>query len=659
MSPPLSSMDFFGAQDKAKGLSARLVLLFIVGILTTCIAVYFVIVSTVNFSGVSGESTGKVQWWVPEIFLYSFLGALAVIGGSSLFKVASLSGGGAAVAEMMGGRRIDLNSDRRTVAREQAPSGGGMSEFDPQLERRLLNIVEEMALASGTPTPEIYILPEKGINAFAAGTKIENAVIAVTEGALEQLDRDELQGVVAHEFSHILNRDMKLNIQLMGLVFGLLSLTVLGRVLLHSGFASHRGSGGNQKSNPLPIIGLGLILIGAIGAFFGRWIQAAVSRQREFLADSSAVQFTRNPAGIAGALKKIGGYSKGSALDHPETEEISHMLFGNGNAKAFLFATHPPLEERIRRIDGSFDPAEFEAAEASASGRHAEQASGFAGAAANQDSVTLDSERFTQSIGAPNAAHLKFADHLLTDLPEAIRDASHTPFGACAIVYALLLDDAEEQAQSQLSYIDKVDAKGLSAECRRLRPMIDALGPRARLPILDLCVPALRQLDRAQNRRFHETTRSLIESDGAIDLFEYALTKILGHAAPLTTGSANRRAHRHHAISSLRSHLQVLLSGLAHIGADFDAGQASAAYARGFKELGLDAPEFLSDFSQCNLNAIDSSIDEIDGATSPVKRRIIAAMAQVVAHDGKVTVKEGELLRALCDTIGCPVPPLL
>src|SRR4051794_35817745 len=262
------------------------------------------------------------------MFLVSAVSTSAVIGAGSLFKTLSLARGGRAVAELLDGRLVNPNS------------------IDTD-ERKLLNVVEEMAIASGIPVPQVYVMDgEPGINAFAAGHSASDAAISVTRGCMTLLTRDELQGVVAHEFSHLLNGDMKLNLRLMGLIFGILCLTVIGRVLIQT-----RG-----KKNPMPLLGLALIIIGWVGVLFGRLIQAAVSRQREFLADASAVQFTRNPLGLAGALKKIGGIAQGSQLQSDRAEEASHLFFANGlNSRFFGFATHPPLLERIQALDPSFD----------------------------------------------------------------------------------------------------------------------------------------------------------------------------------------------------------------------------------------------------------------------------------------------------------------
>ena len=271
----------------------------------------------------------SVGLWQPDLFLWSTLATLAVILIGSVTKTLELHRGGSAVAEMLDGRLINSNS----------------TDLD---ERKLLNVVEEMAIASGVPVPQVYVMDnEAGINAFSAGFSTSDAAIGVTRGGMKKLSRDELQGVIGHEFSHILNGDMRLNLRLMGLIFGILCLTVVGRVLLRT-----RG-----RKNPLPLLGLALVIIGWVGVFFGRLIQAAVSRQREFLADASAVQFTRNPGGLAGALKKIGGLASGSQLTSAHALEASHLFFANGmrNSLFGIMATHPPLPERIRALDPSFD----------------------------------------------------------------------------------------------------------------------------------------------------------------------------------------------------------------------------------------------------------------------------------------------------------------
>lgn len=326
-------MDFFEHQAKAKKQTTALVLYFVLAIVGIITSVYAA--SLLIFHYLPAEQEGvppsERVLWDPHLFLYVVIGTLAVILVASLYKTLLLSKGGSAVAESLGGRLIGVDT----------------SDAD---ERKLRNVVEEMAIASGVPIPKIYVLDEEpGINAFAAGHAPSDAAIGITRGGMTLLDRDELQGVIGHEFSHLLNGDMRLNLRIMGALFGIVFLTVLGRILLYS-----RGGGGRGRA-PMMLFGLALILIGAVGVVFGRLIQAALSRQRELLADASAVQFTRNPAGLSSALQKIG--SAGSKIGSAHAVETSHMFFENGLGKPFLglMATHPPLEQRIRAIDPGWD----------------------------------------------------------------------------------------------------------------------------------------------------------------------------------------------------------------------------------------------------------------------------------------------------------------
>ncbi len=319
---------FFEHQERARKRTMWLVLLFALAVAGIGATIYLVLAFVLT----GGEPGGRL--WDPELFLWVMALTIGFIGLASLFRVLSLRSGGGAVARMLGGRLV--SRDTKDLA-----------------ERRLLNVVDEMAIASGIPVPEVYVLDEEaGINAFAAGYSVENAAVAVTRGALKILNRDELQGVIAHEFSHILNGDMRLNLRLIGVLFGIFAIAIVGRLILYSVRSS-----AFRRSKALAgvfLVGLTLMLVGYIGEFVGRLIQAAVSRQREFLADASAVQFTRNPAGIGGALLKIARLERGSAIEAPRASEAAHLFFGEGVRSMFgLLATHPPIEERIRRIDPS------------------------------------------------------------------------------------------------------------------------------------------------------------------------------------------------------------------------------------------------------------------------------------------------------------------
>src|SRR6516165_5064733 len=327
------STNFFQQQDSARRKTFQLVVYFVLALLILIALVYELVLALSMYGGHE-----PVSWWQPELLLLAAPGVGLVVGGASAIKVAQLASGGQAVALMMGGVEVPGTTT------------------EPR-QKRLLHVVEEMAIAAGVPVPPVYILEEPGINAFAAGYAPGDAVVAVSHGCLEYLTRDELQGVVAHEFSHILNGDMRLNIRLIGLVFGIMALAVIGRMLMLTG-GRRSSSGRNDSRAGLMMLGLGVFALGVVGAFFGRLIMAAVSRQREYLADASAVQFTRNPDGIAGALKKIGGLKEGSRINNPRAAEVGHMFIANafaGRGLAGLLATHPPLAARIRALDPQFD----------------------------------------------------------------------------------------------------------------------------------------------------------------------------------------------------------------------------------------------------------------------------------------------------------------
>jgi len=336
-------MDFFAHQDRARRQTSLLIGYYVLAVALIALGVYAAFAAV--FLGAEAKTAGAFDWcqaWNPRLFAAVVGGTLLVVLIGTLYKIAQLARGGEAIARMLGGRPV-------------APDTADAAE------RRLINVVEEMAIASGIPVPRVFLLDEeKGINAFAAGFEPSNAVIGVTRGCLQTLSRDELQGVIAHEFSHILNGDMRLNLRLVGILNGILVIALVGYGLMRVMSSSSRSRSRNEKGGGAAVgiflLGLLLMLIGYIGVFFGKLIKSAVSRQREFLADASAVQFTRNPIGIAGALATIAGYKGGTRLATSHAEETSHFFFANGLRGSFLglLATHPPLDERIRRIDPAF-----------------------------------------------------------------------------------------------------------------------------------------------------------------------------------------------------------------------------------------------------------------------------------------------------------------
>jgi len=440
--------------------------------------------------GKEGAAPEPVIYFRPGLLIAVTLITILVVGLGSLWKTLALRAGGRTVAESLDGQLL-------------SPGSGDIAE------RRLLNVVEEMAIASGTPVPPVYVMQEEmGINAFAAGFGPDDAVIGVTRGCMEKLTRDQLQGVIAHEFSHILNGDMRLNIRLMGILHGILVIGLIGGVLLRVGSyssMSRRRSKDNGGAK-IALVGLAIFIIGYVGFFFGKLIKAAVSRQREYLADASAVQFTRNPDGIAGALKAIGGYAGHGTLQSSQAESCSHMFFSHGKKKSFIefnsLATHPPLHDRIQRIDPSFDGSFPEIDEDHSGVGDSEKSVGFAGSKKRSRSVSppqpkaaaVTPEQLTASIGTIDPSRLSYARELVAGLPEALRDAAREPYSARALVYALLLDTDHEVRSKQLDHLAVSAEEGMHAATQELQQVLSQVGRSARLPLADLAMPALRQL---------------------------------------------------------------------------------------------------------------------------------------------------------------------
>ncbi len=638
--------DFFQRQEHARRSSTRLVVLFGLAVLAIVASLELLLAATMGYVS-RNPDTGAVNWAAvtdPSLIFVSVVGTLLVVGGGSLYKIASLRAGGGAVAEQLGGRLLTVGT------------------ADP-VEQRLLNVVEEMAIASGTPTPPVYLLDhEDGINAFAAGFSPADAVIGVTRGTATRLDRDELQGVIAHEFSHILNGDMRLNLRLMGLLHGILVIGMLGYFVLRMSFftgGSRRSRDGNSGL-PIMAIGAGLAVIGFAGTFFGNLIKAAVSRQREFLADASAVQFTRQPEGIAGALKKIGGFSTGSAVKNPNAPEASHMFFGRATSGfSAMFSTHPPLAERIRRIDPSWEgefPDGASRVDAELSGPASTPgASGFAGGTASGSSAAAQVASAVDSIGRPGPAHIRQAAHLISSLPPDLAAAAREPYGARAVIYSLLLDGDDAIRREQLAHLKTTADRGVFEETRRLTPMATTLTATLRLPLLEITIPALRALSAAQRDVFDRNIIALMEADNRVDLFEWSLHRIL--LRDLNPDAARTVRVRHRTVEAVADQCTLLMSALAYVG-QRDASSAEHAFEQALVTLGLPQAQ-LRPREHCGLADLDKALHQLDEAAPEVKRLLLEAAVACITADDRVTAAEAELLRAVAASISCPMPPIL
>ncbi len=613
-------MDFFQAQDNARRSSRLLVFWFLVAVVAIIAAVYLALAFGTHFA-LSDHALAPRPLWQPELFVASVVGVGGLILLGSMFKIWSLSrNGGVKIAEELGGRLVSRSSSDR-------------------LERRLINIVDEMAIASGIAAPPVYILDaEQGINAFAAGATISEGVVAVTRGALEKLSRDELQGVVAHEFSHILNGDMRLNLRLLGLLNGILLLTLAGRVMMRS------ARGANRSAAPLIIAGIAMVLVGYIGVLCGKIIKAGVSRQREYLADAAAVQFTRNPAGIAGALKKIGGF--GSAIEHPKAEEASHMFFGSSANFLALLATHPPLDQRIKRIDPSF--VEQQAAAQTLSPASSEDSKPYAQAISG-----FSPQTFVETVGDPQLAHVALGHGLLAQLPQHILSAAHQTGGARALAFALLLSPDPKFHPAQMDVIGKQFGLPVREQTETFAQWLGAADPLVRLPLLDLALPTLLELSPEARVQVVDTTERLIKADGRTSLFEYVMRRLLRDVL-----EPQRRRAGSVSLRTLQSDTNALLSLLAHAGEE-NSDRASVSFDAAAAVAPMDGPWEFDRKRRFSARELDRILDHLAATGTPFRRRLVEAAATAVTHDGTVTASEAELLRAVCQALDCPAPPLL
>jgi Zn-dependent protease with chaperone function len=579
------------------------------------------------------------------------IGTLTIVGAGSLVKIWQLRAGGTAIAESLGGRRIDSNTTNLN-------------------ERKVINVIEEMALASGIPTPPVYFLDrEPGINAFAAGFTPSDAVIGVTRGTVETLSRDELQGVIAHEFSHILNGDMRLNLRLIGLLNGILVIGIIGYYIFRIALSSGSGLSSRKRGNLslFIVIGGAIMVIGYVGTFFGKLIKAAVSRQREYLADASSVQFTRNPSGIAGALKKIGGFAAGSRVQSPNAPEVSHMFFGESVPSWFggLLATHPPLPSRIQRIDPSWK-GEFEVTSALSEQGVAESptieaaTSRLAGQATRPRREPIGAREIESAMaqaGRPTENHVHYAVRLIQGLPATIVAAARESYGARALVFALVINRESETRAKQLDWLSRSVDQGVNKLTLKLLPLVEALAPEVRLPLVDLAVPSLRTLSTAQYQEFKESLVALITADQKIDLFEWMLQRVMfSHVEPQFMRVRAPRV-RYQGLDPLRSQCQLLLSTVAHAGAS-DARLQAVAFERGASNIGLPGLA-MEPAERCSLQALDQALHDLAETAPRLKKQLLNACVACITADRQVTVSEAEILRAIADSLGCPIPPFL
>jgi Zn-dependent protease with chaperone function len=651
-------VDFYSRQAAARGQTRWLIFAFALALLAIALALDFVL-----FTFLAGRSVGHGLSALdyardnPQQVALCTLLVMGVLGLASLYKSMELRGGGGVVARSLGG--VPVTGDTTDLKR-----------------KRLLNIVEEMAIASGVPMPEVYVLEqEPGINAFAAGHTPANAAVTVTQGALDRLSRDELQGVIGHEFSHVLNGDMRLNVQLMGWIFGLFVIGLIGRMILQVSPRNRRNSGG------LVALGFAVMVLGYIGLMAGRILQAAVARQRERLADASGVQFTRNPQGLKGALVKIAALPAGSTLVAADAEQAAHMFFADGLSR--VFATHPPILERIRELDPHFDPRELEVAaaepdqdptvaEVAGQGTASQFAGGGLGgvgqiarasvvpgaavsAATGAATSNSPASHFATQVGRPDMEHIAHAQAVRLALPQPVRELTESPGGAQALVIALLISSDPAVRDQQLAMLSKTANAASLAVIQRVIPLTQTLDPMLRLPALQRAFPALRRSTVPQRKALAQLATQLIHADARVDVFEYCLAKLL---EMLLNDELDATApHGTVTLEGAASEIALLFSVLAQIGTQ-DERVARESYEVGIATvLPMRRPPYtvVADWQQ----KLSAALPRLEQLHPYAKKALIEGLVKTIANDEVLMEEEAELLRTVCALLHCPLPPLL
>lgn len=636
-------MNFFERQAQTRAQSRRLVALFALSVIAIVLAVDAAVLAGLVIGGAQGarvaSDAGELVHLYAGVLVVTTLATVAIIVLASLFRIAQLRAGGGAVAEGLGATRI--------------PETG----MDPAY-RRLRNVIEEVAIASGVPVPAIYVLErEPGINAFAAGFTPADAAITVTRGCLDKLTRDELQGVIAHEFSHVVNGDMRMSIRLMGVIFGILALAVIARgVLRTAGRTRSRSGKGGGGIAAIFVAAVLVLLIGYIGVFFGRLIKASFSRQRESLADASAVQFTRQTRGLAGALKKIAGLEAGSTFQVAQPEEVSHMLFGDGKGYSALFATHPPIVERIRALEPTFEPGQIrrDAAAWNDPSYRPEDAAVAAAPLAAALSVAAPAG-LAGRIAVPDAEHYRYGTAARASLPQRLKDLARDPAYARNLVLALLLDPDPARRARQKALVE-ARFRGAGAEVEALHRELAQIDPALRLPLADIAFPALRRRPREELLSLVNAVSELSRADGDVSLFEYCLGRMVRTHIADTLNPGRAAVAGHLRIPDCQAEAAQLLSAVAAQGQAAEP-DARRAFSAGLAALSRDARASYA--PRVEPAALDPALQKLNELSGPAKELLIEALLATVNHDGRITVGEAELLRAICAALHCPLPPLM
>ena len=629
-------MDFFREQDIARRNARLLTALFVVAV--------FLLLAVINlFLAFALTATDTLENGYPTTIEFSRLdlrltllvsiAIIVVIGAVVLYNWVRFSQGGRSVAEALGARPAASNTE------------------NPQ-ERRAQNIVQEIALAANMPVPPLYILDEEpGINAFAAGISPGDAVVAITQGAMDHLTRDELQGVIGHEFSHILNGDMRLSIRLMAMLRGITFIGDLGAIFSRSAISHRsrrRSNNSNNNTMGLLLIGLVLYLIGLLGGLMAGLIKSAISQQKEYLADASSVQFTRNPNGISDALKVIGGYTPGTLVHSARAEEMSHLFFGQVKHRLWLmFATHPPLEERIRRVDPQWDGAFITRPTKRPASESADDTE--TGIAQAQRSLAAALPLALEATGVndtPTSSEATEAQYPYALAAEVIEDARE-PLGAMSLLLALLWHEASPK--NQRAAVREANIKGLETLVVHRGSELQNLEPELRLPLIELCLPTLKTLSAPQYKTFKGLLINFVKADGKIELFEWCLYQLVRHY--LDPHFVKRSSRPQHAeLKSVSESLAIALGTLALLG----HGDTETSFQSGVHVLEL--PLTLPRNNALGVQQFGKAIEQLANCYPLLKVTILKALTRVAEQDGHISHRELTLIKAIGAVMDCPLP---
>ncbi len=665
-------MDFFEAQELRHKRTKWLVLLYVLSILFIILGIFGTLALILRLSLLAPESV-PAENNMQYLLLFAVVAAVNVliIGAGTLYKTSELQSGGQKIASLMGGTRIP--SDTKDLG-----------------ERRLLNVVEEMALASGVSVPPVYIMnDEPSINAFAAGFSPTDAVIGVNKGTIEQLNRDELQGVIAHEFSHILNGDMRLNIRLIGVLFGIQVLAMIGYFIIRAiGFGSHRSrrnsKNGGQYILIIFVVALAFLIFGSIGRLFANLIKASISRQREYLADASAIQFTRYPEGIGGALKMIGSSATGSKMKSPEKESLSHMFFANGLASHFggFLSTHPPLVTRIQKIDPSFhgnfqEYRQLRDKQAAVRAKKTRPDSEnkldqirsplgqiFPKEIANK--FPIDPLLLVSTIGNPGERNVRRSQDLVKHIPEVIKLASRNSYSARCVGFAILLSGDTELRERQFRLILKREGDRSLETTKNLATPTSSLHMALRLPVLEMIQSSLTTLSVNQYQNFRQTIEDLVQLDNQTSLFEFIVRHHLLMHLDRRFSVKPPPKIKFHKTPQLKPEIELMLSAFASASASGSILQGTKkptqesieeSYGLAMQVAGLgDAQTNHARLQAWEVSQLEHAMIALHQSSPAVKKKFLQAAAVLITFDHEITVAEAEFFRAVAESLDCPVP---